>query len=242
MTGERELGRLLAGLDPALDPRPYLFAAVPGGSEGPLALAVFALVREEEGTTAVIDAEVAERGRAGRRPALRAHHAPRPLGPGGGRVDRRRRRPPGRRRHRGEPALGPAPRSSARALGRAHAGARRAPRARQRGPCGSRPSLSDATPARPPAAERRLAHPPRWNASCERRASLRLAQGSRGASSSGYFGRTCAHPRAPGASLLGCAGGRLRSHLAGGSVRARPRSPAPPWCSTCQLLPLSAAR
>ena len=78
MTGERELGRRLAGLDPALDPRPYLFAAVPGGSEGPLALAVFALVREEEGTTAVIDAEVAERAGLGGGPrfariTLRVH-------------------------------------------------------------------------------------------------------------------------------------------------------------------------
>jgi len=58
--GERALDRLLASLDPRLDPRPYAFrtgTASAGGAPGEEAVAA---VREEEGWTLVVPAAAAD--------------------------------------------------------------------------------------------------------------------------------------------------------------------------------------
>jgi hypothetical protein len=71
VSGETDLGRLLAGLEPAVDPRPYLYVAVPAGREAGLTAGAFAAIREQEGLCVVIDAEAAERaGVAGDGPRL----------------------------------------------------------------------------------------------------------------------------------------------------------------------------
>lgn len=48
--GERDLGKLLAGLKPAISDERYLFEAT---NRGTLDEGIFALVREEEGVTAI---------------------------------------------------------------------------------------------------------------------------------------------------------------------------------------------
>ena len=67
MTGETDLARLLAGLDPALDPQPWRF--VTGPDPAPDALMTF---REAEGVTAIVSAEPDARD-AFRRITLRVH-------------------------------------------------------------------------------------------------------------------------------------------------------------------------
>lgn len=64
MSGETDLGRLIAGLEPALDPRPYRYVLVPPGEESALTSVAFAAIREEEGLCVVLDAESAERAGA----------------------------------------------------------------------------------------------------------------------------------------------------------------------------------
>jgi hypothetical protein len=59
--GEHGLARLLAGLEPALDPRPWRFVDWPAGAALPAGLAPFAQVREDEGETLVLPAADAER-------------------------------------------------------------------------------------------------------------------------------------------------------------------------------------
>lgn len=54
--GGRDLARLLAGLDPALDERPRVFVEVPAGREVEWAGRALGLVREAEGVTLVLDA------------------------------------------------------------------------------------------------------------------------------------------------------------------------------------------
>ena len=58
MSGERDLGRLLAGLDPWLAPEPYVFAVA---SEVPAGLRPFATIDEDEGLTLVVLREDADR-------------------------------------------------------------------------------------------------------------------------------------------------------------------------------------
>lgn len=60
MTGEIDLATLLRGLRPELHPAPYVFCSYAEQMPGPLARAAFALVREDEGTTAIAPAEVAD--------------------------------------------------------------------------------------------------------------------------------------------------------------------------------------
>jgi hypothetical protein len=59
MSGERDLDRLLAGLAPELEPRPFVFARLAGEPGPELVAAVFAVVREREGVTVVLAAESA---------------------------------------------------------------------------------------------------------------------------------------------------------------------------------------
>jgi hypothetical protein len=61
--GERDLGRLLAGLDPHLDPRPRVIVRLPEAESGAWLGEALAVVREPEATTLVLDSEAA--GRAG---------------------------------------------------------------------------------------------------------------------------------------------------------------------------------
>ena len=62
MAGERDLQALMAGLDPVLHPEELVFARVTGGRDVPAAAltAAFAVIREDEGTTVIVPAEVAE--------------------------------------------------------------------------------------------------------------------------------------------------------------------------------------
>lgn len=50
MTGERDLGRLLSGMEPALDPRDWGYALAPPGTPAPWA---WAQVAEDEGLTLI---------------------------------------------------------------------------------------------------------------------------------------------------------------------------------------------
>jgi hypothetical protein len=60
--GETDLGRLLAGMRPALDPgTEWVFCVVPGGAPPDAALEPVAMVREAEGWTAVVPRERAAR-------------------------------------------------------------------------------------------------------------------------------------------------------------------------------------
>lgn len=59
--GEHALARLLAGLDPGLDPRPWRFVRWPADTRLPAGLAPFAHLREDEGDTLVLPAADAER-------------------------------------------------------------------------------------------------------------------------------------------------------------------------------------
>ena len=60
MSGERDLGRLLAGLDPVLADEPYVFAVLHDGV-APADLRPFATVDEDEGLTVVIPRADADR-------------------------------------------------------------------------------------------------------------------------------------------------------------------------------------
>jgi uncharacterized protein len=59
MTGERDLGRLLAGLAARRNPGEYVFVTVSGPPDGDLE--PVATVREQEGTTLVIARDAADR-------------------------------------------------------------------------------------------------------------------------------------------------------------------------------------
>jgi len=60
MSGERDLSRLLAGLAPALDPTPYAFVTLgERAPEADLLAAAVGLVREREGVTLVLPADLA---------------------------------------------------------------------------------------------------------------------------------------------------------------------------------------
>jgi hypothetical protein len=59
MSPERDLSRLLASLDPVLDPQTYVFATLPNGSP-PEALAPIMLFQEAEGLTVITTREAAE--------------------------------------------------------------------------------------------------------------------------------------------------------------------------------------
>ena len=60
MTGERDLGRLLAGLDPLLAPEPHVFVLAPDDTV-PAGLRPFATVAEDEGLTLVLTLQDADR-------------------------------------------------------------------------------------------------------------------------------------------------------------------------------------
>lgn len=60
MSGERDLGRLLAGLDPDVAPEAYVFAVAPDRVV-PAGLRPFATVDEQEGLTLVVRREDADR-------------------------------------------------------------------------------------------------------------------------------------------------------------------------------------
>lgn len=60
MSGERDLGRLLAGLDPEVAPEAYVFAVAPDRVV-PAGLRPFATVDEQEGLTLVVRREDADR-------------------------------------------------------------------------------------------------------------------------------------------------------------------------------------
>ncbi len=79
MPGETDLGRMLARLDPWLDPTPLVWATVPAGAPVP-DVAAFARIAEDEGTTLVLDAADAARlgletSTPSRRIVLRVHSA-----------------------------------------------------------------------------------------------------------------------------------------------------------------------
>ncbi len=79
MAAERDLGRLLARLDPVLHPEVLVWAVLPAGAEVP-ASGVFARVEEDEGTTVVVtEAAAAQAGLDAafrcRRIELRVHSA-----------------------------------------------------------------------------------------------------------------------------------------------------------------------
>ena len=57
MSGETDLGRLLATLSPRLDPARYVFVIADAGEEPPLRESVLMLFREAEGTTLVVPAD-----------------------------------------------------------------------------------------------------------------------------------------------------------------------------------------
>jgi len=61
MTGERDLGRLLRGLDPLLHAEPYWFVSVEPGAVGGLGLEPLGLFREAEGVTLIVARAAAER-------------------------------------------------------------------------------------------------------------------------------------------------------------------------------------
>jgi hypothetical protein len=62
--GETDLARLLAGLRPTLDERTeWVFCVIPGGAVPDASLAPVAMVREDEGWTAVIPRDRAELAR-----------------------------------------------------------------------------------------------------------------------------------------------------------------------------------
>ena len=58
---ERDLGRLLARLQPELDPVEYAFVQLPADATAPPTVEAFALVREDEGVTLIVPAAAAER-------------------------------------------------------------------------------------------------------------------------------------------------------------------------------------
>jgi hypothetical protein len=60
MSGERDLARLLAGLDPEVAAEPYVFTRAAGG-EVRAGLRPFATVAEDEGLTLVVTREEADR-------------------------------------------------------------------------------------------------------------------------------------------------------------------------------------
>jgi hypothetical protein len=60
VSGETDLGRLLAGMCPVLDAGEWVFCVVPGDGPPDAALAPLATVREDEGWTAVIARERAD--------------------------------------------------------------------------------------------------------------------------------------------------------------------------------------
>ena len=68
MSGERDLGRLLAGLDPRPDPVDWVFVAVPAVPEGTAPLMSF---REAEALTCILTAEEARRAGLAGGPAFR---------------------------------------------------------------------------------------------------------------------------------------------------------------------------
>ncbi len=79
MAGETDLGRLLAGLDPVLDDRVYVFVTVAAGKTAP-AMPVLMRFVEDEGETLIVEkAEAEAAGLAGRFPChritLRVHSA-----------------------------------------------------------------------------------------------------------------------------------------------------------------------
>jgi hypothetical protein len=59
--GERDLGRLLSGLDPALDPHPTVIVKLPAADAAPWLAKALAMVREPEAVTLVLDRATAER-------------------------------------------------------------------------------------------------------------------------------------------------------------------------------------
>jgi hypothetical protein len=59
MGGEHDLSRLLAGLDPSLDPETYVFASLDEGAP-PDGLAALMLFREAEGLTLITTADAAK--------------------------------------------------------------------------------------------------------------------------------------------------------------------------------------
>ena len=68
MSGERDLGRLLAGLDPRPDPVDWVFVAVPAVPVGTAPLMSF---REAEALTCILTAEEARRAGLAGAPAFR---------------------------------------------------------------------------------------------------------------------------------------------------------------------------
>ncbi len=56
MSGETDLGRLLAGLSPQLDPIPYVFATLPMGTAVPAGVTPLATFAEVEGLSLVVEA------------------------------------------------------------------------------------------------------------------------------------------------------------------------------------------
>ncbi len=69
---EHRLDRLLAGLDPVLDPVEYAFVQVPSDHDVPDEVEPLATFREDEGQTLIVTAaEVAERGWENRFPCRR---------------------------------------------------------------------------------------------------------------------------------------------------------------------------
>lgn len=59
MSGERDLGRLLAGMEPMVHPDPLVYASVDPGAPRP-EVDTFAVIAEDEGTTLVLRREDAE--------------------------------------------------------------------------------------------------------------------------------------------------------------------------------------
>ena len=68
MSGERDLGRLLAGLDPRPDPVDWVFVAVPAVPDGTAPLMSF---REAEALTCIVSVEEARRAGLAAAPAFR---------------------------------------------------------------------------------------------------------------------------------------------------------------------------
>ena len=59
MTGETDLDRLIAGMDPELRPGVHVFATLPPGAAVPPGVAPVMIFREAEGTTLVLERETA---------------------------------------------------------------------------------------------------------------------------------------------------------------------------------------
>ena len=55
MSGETDLGKLLAGLSPQLDPAPYVFATLPVGTPVPAEVTPLATFAEAEGLSLVVE-------------------------------------------------------------------------------------------------------------------------------------------------------------------------------------------